>query len=141
MGYDIFIGEVQYDGDGYGEGFGEPSPKKFQLPEAPSLAIQSDLTRRTNWAYPSHGWDFLAEAGLDKWIGKWLDLKTNVYPLTEQDYTTVHQALENWVVTHPQAVTNELLELDDTLQRLIWFDWWVRWALDNCTEPVIYSCG
>ena len=22
-------------------------------------------------------------------------------------------------------------------ERLVWLEWWVRWALDNCTIPVI----
>jgi hypothetical protein len=23
--------------------------------------------------------------------------------------------------------------------RLVWLEWWVRWALDNCKVPVIYN--
>lgn len=26
---------------------------------------------------------------------------------------------------------------DDTLARLIWLDWWVRWAVENCETPAI----
>jgi hypothetical protein len=29
--------------------------------------------------------------------------------------------------------------MDPELARLIWFDWWFRWALKNCKKPVIFN--
>lgn len=29
--------------------------------------------------------------------------------------------------------------LDPNLARLLWLEWWVRWALDNCKVPTIYN--
>ncbi len=60
----------------------------------------------------------------------------------------IDQALQSWKVNHPNAVPgfdewnhktmhHTPTDNDPTLARLIWLDWWVKWAMNNCESPAI----
>lgn len=76
-------------------------------------------------------------------------------PLTEEKWMMVKLALVKWRADHPNAImptventahlglwetdprTVDGDQLDYTLGRLVWFEFWMRWALDNCKKPII----
>lgn len=75
-------------------------------------------------------------------------------PITRDMYKKVKSALTKYRKKHPNAImpspentegfgpnalmTGEGMEhLDYTLGRLVWFEFWMRWALENCKHPII----
>lgn len=89
-----------------------------------------------------------------------------IKPLNETHYQAIHAALETYRATLSEdtkpgflnnfkynvdgkisgLMTDEEFEayriamkVDAHLARLIWLEWWVRWALDNCQYPAIYN--
>jgi hypothetical protein len=71
--------------------------------------------------------------------------------LTKDHADRIRTALENYRAAHPTAkpgfegvagCDGDVLldyEPDGTLGRLIWLDWWVDWAVNNCEFPVIHN--
>jgi len=77
--------------------------------------------------------------------------------LREQDHGAVRLALETYRSAHPDAKPGWCCcddcstrpmdksdnlpheDLDATLARLTWLEFWIRWALDNCEHPAIYN--
>lgn len=89
-----------------------------------------------------------------------------IKPLNETHYQAIHAALVAYRASLPEdvkpgfldnykyntegkiagimtdgdfAAYRESMKLDAHLARLIWLEWWVRWALDNCQYPAIYN--
>lgn len=78
-----------------------------------------------------------------------------VSPLTQEKYIKVKEALEKYKLEHPSAImptpentkhldlmdiehkTQDGQLLDYTLGRLVWFEYWMKWVLENCKMPVI----
>lgn len=72
-------------------------------------------------------------------------------PLTKEKYDAVKGALDKWKKDHPDAImptpenTQHLQGFEEdhvndyTLGRLVWFEFWMKWALENCKMPVIYN--
>lgn len=69
-------------------------------------------------------------------------------PLHADHALVVDQALKRYRETHPHAVPGfEDIDLntreytnhgyDPMLARLVWLDWWIKWALKNCENPAI----
>lgn len=65
--------------------------------------------------------------------------------LTEEHHATIRQALDRWhaKATKPPGFYGWLWKegdpepYDPVLARLIWLEFWVRWALDNAETPAI----
>lgn len=74
--------------------------------------------------------------------------------LTKAHHAEIAAALDRYRTTHPGArpgwpvpaeggndfdgpYTPETINLDGDLARLIWLEWWVRWALDSCAIPAL----
>lgn len=71
-----------------------------------------------------------------------------IQPLKPEHALTIDQALKRWKEAHPHAVPGfeawdpldrNCIEVgyDAILARLIWLDWWVKWALKHCEMPAI----
>ena len=120
MGYTIEIGQaVVSDINGYYSV--DVRPEKH--PNAPAFGEPTD---RTNARWPSYtAWaQFILEAGLPQ------DLIGEDHPgnrvITEELYQTVKHSLDTVDFKNPH-----------NLNRAIWLEYWMRWALDNCDNPII----
>ncbi len=169
MGYSIYIGqaEVVFDAD-YPEEALYIRVNRIENDNAPRFE-NDDMTGRSNNRHPSYsGWaDFVRRAGLsDLFSNKETGIMREhpgCFLLTENHYQQIKSALEAWNVKHHDTVAGfsssglkpffvtpttsfvmmsdggEDEERDHTKARLMWLEWWVRWALDNCSIPAIYN--
>ena len=114
MGYTIKIGQAVLEvcGDTY-----IVSVEDVEHPNAPAFGEPTDYT---NARWPSYtAWSrFILEAGLDLHIGNRV--------ITEELYQTVKHSLDTVDFKNPH-----------NLNRAIWLEYWMRWALDNCDNPII----
>jgi hypothetical protein len=131
--------------------------ESLELPEAPAFP-NDPLSQRVNHRHPSYaGWDdWCTAVGLqalffDREEGLMRE-HPGTFPLTEDHAIVVEIALDRYHKAHPDAVPRfdrfdpetgrtevASTEADRNLARLIWLDFWVRWALDNCERPVIHN--
>jgi hypothetical protein len=164
MSYDIYIGQATIDvpsAEDLEEGYNalECRVNGMQLDDAP--AFPGDLmTGKGNSRHPGYGSfsEFLKTAGLhDLFFNKETGLMRShpgCFMLAKHHAEAIHEALERWRRDHPKAepgwcdcpacdrIPNSRpvaphMELDGILARLIWFDFWVRWTMANCTIPAI----
>lgn len=143
MGYSIYIGEAVIKDDDDHVWLGV---KQIEHPEAPFFPNDS-MTGRTNGRHPSYGgWaEFTRETGLyDLFFDKENGLMAEhpgVAKLLPKHHARVKTALEfRQVVSKgapgfpPMGKTDGS---DPMLARLIWLEWWMRWALANCKCPAL----
>lgn len=154
MSYDIFIGEAELSKDS-----GSMHVRVNRIdehPEAPSFP-NDEMTGRGNHRHPGYtAWSefcqmtdlyalFFAEnEGL-------MCEHPGCFRLTQAHHQIIAGALDRWQTEHPGAVPGfEGWVLpgrpaapptgnDPILACLLWLEWWVRWALTNCTNPAIYN--
>lgn len=150
MGYSITIGNAFCQDD-----------LTFDVDEVESSLAPAfphdDLSNHRNARHPSYSaWtDFVNEVGLyDLFLGfdGLLRSHPGIEPLTKEHLAVIQTALERWQVkaTLPpgfagdpkptpsgQWVSEDAGKYDHQLARLIWLEWWVRWALENCERPAI----
>jgi len=162
MGYDIRIGNAvpvhsKEDGQLYATWSVEPEAHE----DAPTFP-NDEMTRNTNSRHPSYsGWDnFCRDADIHSlfYNKEYHDGLFDQHPgcvlLTQDHYTTVAVALENRrrVATLPAGFAgypefntatqkwdphSDEGKYDATLARLIWLEYWIKWALENCETPAI----
>jgi hypothetical protein len=152
MGYSITIGNAvpffsKEDGDLYACWRVEGATSD----QAPTF-INDQMTGNSNGRHPSYtGWsDFCRETCLyDLFYKEWEGFfcrHPGCVMITEEHYTEVHNALEEYQknATKPPGFgkwTDDVDEIayDPQLARLMWLDFWMRWALDNCETPAIQN--
>lgn len=147
MGYDIYIGnaEISYDTD---EGEIRIDVAVRDEPEAP-YSEGDDYARTTNHRAPSYtNWgDFARRVGLagfffDQEVGLMRE-HPGAFPITAQHVNQVAIARETLLGYAPHATArckaSDLFPSNCDLVRLIWLEWWMRWALDNCQYPTIQN--
>jgi hypothetical protein len=144
MGYSIRIGNaVPEFSKEDGELYACWVVKSATSDEAPTF-INDQMTGNSNGRHPSYsGWgDFCDATGLgDLFYKKWEGLiykHPGCVMITEDHYAEVHNALERYqkIATKPPGFADAY---DPQLARLMWLDFWMRWALDNCETPAIYN--
>lgn len=166
MGYGINIGDAQQTNNlddiaEYGEETYESwfEVKDVELDEAPQFPF--DPTGKTNYRAPSYSaWhDFCKEVGLyelffDKTERTGLMAEhPGTFVIAEEHYETVKAARErrealglgepgwdfdgSWGAD--PANDDGVRGRDGNLARLLWLEWWFRWALDNCERPAIQN--
>jgi len=161
MGYNITIGNAipefsKEDGELYACWVVEGACSN----DAPTFP--NDLmTGNTNSRSPSYtGWnDFCEESGLyDLFYRKWEGLIYNhpgCVPITQEHYQEVYNALERrknkatkppgfccdsqWDKENKVWVTQDEDKYDYILARLMWLEYWMKWALENCETPAIQN--
>lgn len=164
MGYNITIGEGviltpnldDADECGYDLSVGARGECRDDAPSFPG----DSMTGKSNGRSPSYStWsDFCRDAGIyDLFYNKANGLMRK-HPgtafLAPKHGAAIAAALDKYRTKHPGAKPGwreqteggnffdgpwkpETEGLDGTLARLIWLDYWVQWALKNCTVPVI----
>lgn len=150
MGYTIRIGNAvpEFSKD-HNELWAEWRVKAESNEWAPKF-VNDDLTGNSNERSPSYSaWrEFTRVVGLEDLFFKDYEGLMSSHPgckmFTQQHLDEVQTALikyqakatlppgfDDWESTEPTH--------DGWLARLIWLEWWMRWALANCETPAIYN--
>lgn len=145
MGYRIFIGDL----------LKSPKPEEgcfnYIVPDvtsafAPKFDAVDDRQGGKNSHYSSYGgWsDFCEEARIfDLFFNPSTGLMRNhpgYVELTPEHLIKIREAMEyrEAMVGPPPGFGHDGSE-DPILARLIWLEYWVRWALRNCCQPVLLN--
>lgn len=158
MGYTLSIGNATVEsGNDDGELWTRWTVAGATHPDAPVFP-NDELTGNSNVRSPSYtGWhDFARDTGLDRMFYDkdegMLKNHPGCVPLVEADHTDVLAALQRWKAkadkppgfagldkfneeTQKWEPSADEGRYDHTLARLMWLEWWIRWALDNCATP------
>jgi len=147
VSYSIWIGEARLDEAD--EGDMTVSVRHEDLEKAPSLP-HDEMTGRTNGRHPAYsGWsEFCDSVGLRKLF---FDTENGLmrhhpgcFALKRKHHQVVVRALKQWRKRYPLAepgfgptgLNDGVLE-DCNLARLVWLEWWMGWALENCKQPAV----
>lgn len=143
MGYTITIGELEVHknpDDGIESDCISFSAAHEFHKGAPAFGEPTDFT---NSRWPSYtAWSgALRDAGLESVFfsdGHLIGGHPGVRLVTKELVSEVDAALQAWKVSHPASVATFNGEnADNVLCRLIWLDYWLKWAFANCETPVI----
>ena len=158
MGYTLSIGNAKVEsGNEYGELWARWTVDNATHPNAPTFP-NDDMTGNGNHRSPGYsGWrDFARATGLEPFFydeGEGLLARhPGCVPLTEAHHSEVLAALQRWQSkadkppgfagmdtfnkeTQQWEPSADAGRYDHTLARLMWLEWWMRWALDNCETP------
>ena len=159
MGYDIYIGEARIDGEHHDEEI-TVDVGSVTLAEAPAFPndVRSD---HVNHRHPSYtGWvDWTETVGLHSMFfdvdAGLMRAHPGTFRLLPEHLDKIAKALKKWRAAHPYAEPGWCgcmicapmfekhdalhVERDGQLARLMWLEWWVRWALANCKMPCIHN--
>src|SRR5439155_19741432 len=112
------------------------------------------MTGNSNNRHPSYsGWSHfcdvtgLSDLFFDRETGLMRE-HAGLQPLKPEHALVIDQALRKWREAHPCTVpgfedwnpldrTYTETGVDPILARLMWLDWWVKWALKNCEMPAM----
>ena len=96
------------------------------------------VTGNSNKRLPGYtGWfDFLDATGLRKLFSKLFAAHPGCVILHQEHYDEIHNALEKYK-QHHHLPPGFLPGQDPNLARLMWLEFWVKWALENCETPAI----
>ncbi len=156
MGYSIYIGEAVPEGLSDYDEEDRPTEPRFEVhsvsqDDAPTFP-QDEMTGKSNGRHPSYSaWcNFAKIVGLDAFFDKSTGVMREhpgCFYLTQEHADAVTMALEKFRRAKPNAVprfsntfsggTATATDEDASLARLIWLEWWVRWAVKNCKRPAI----
>lgn len=146
MAYEIYIGEWNRGATADEEGCTPQDVSLIEIDGAPTCA-GDEMTGCSNRRQPSYGvWDrFCRATGV---YALFFDPRKGLmreHPgtasLTKGHAKEIAAALARYRANHPDAqpTFESADEHDHHLARLIWLDWWVRWALANCRQPAIHN--
>ena len=104
------------------------------------------MTKNRNIRSPSYtGWsEFCEKVGLTELFFDRCEGLFRNHPgcvmITQEDYQIVADALEEYK-KHAQRPPgyDDFGNYDYNLARLMWLDYWMKWALENCETPAIYN--
>lgn len=113
--------------------------------DAPSF-IGDKITGKSNIRLPSYiGWsEFCEKVGLyDLFFKQWKGLfhqHPGCVMITQEIYQEVFNALEEYQkhAKRPPGY-DDFGNYDYNLARLMWLEYWMKWALENCETPAIYN--
>ncbi len=157
MGYDIYIGEAKMD---YNKNDIRITVDITYLDGAPVFP-NDEMTGNSNARHPSYiGWtDFCKEAGLyDLFFAKYTGLMSSrpgCAPITKDHVLQVRTVLNKWRETvtklpgfagfptyNKESDSFETPDeniYDHIYARLIWLEFWMAWAVENCEHPAIMN--
>jgi hypothetical protein len=145
MGYNLIIGEMivhKNPEDGIYRDCISFGAKEVHFYNAPSFGEPTDYTNQ-RWSSYIDWINFLRNTNLysfffDQNERILIGGHPGVRLVTEDLCKAVQDALEEYKTQFPNAVAQ--FEGDDSngvLCRLIWLDFWLRWAFENCETPVL----
>jgi hypothetical protein len=146
MGYNITIGNAvpdfsKEDGELYACWVVEETANK----DAPRF-IGDEWTEQRNIRLPSYtAWsEFCKKVGLYDLFFKQYEGLFRQHPgcvmITQEIYQEVFNALEEYQkhAKRPPGY-DDFGNYDYDLARLMWLEYWMKWALENCETPAIYN--
>lgn len=162
MSYDIYIGnaeitdDFQDDPDENGLGLRVRSMTMDEAPEFPNDVMSAHVNNRhpgySQWAKFTELVD-LDNLFWDKYTGLMRE-HPGTFRLRQSDLVAIKTARAILQKEHPEAVpqfSDDIwdnhhqrlgiiaTEYDSALARLLWLEWWVDWALNNCAIPAIHN--
>lgn len=134
----ITIGEFAVEMPGGGSP-GDVSVR-LELQKSAPQTPGGDARDRTNSlrVLPSEWITFCEATGLGALFygdGGFCDSRTGFKPLLPEHHAAAKEALERWQDLQREAGTPEGAA---HLDRLTWLEWWMRWALANCSKPAVH---
>ena len=141
MSYSIYIGERMNHEPDEDENPRSDFAKSESHPDAPRFD-NDYLTENSNGRHPAYaGWyNFVDRAGL---TDLFFNNKTGLMRehegcenITSEHLKQVQDALTAWP-KDKQPGFGENEGKDGILARLIWLEWWMRWAIENCKTPCL----
>lgn len=147
MGYSLIIGEAKIKfNNQYGlESTCGLTAEREHHEQAPAFGEPTDFT---NERWPSYSaWsDFCSAVGLKDVFyydggGHLRGGHPGCVPVETAMQQRVKEALEVYKAKHPDAEATYAREdkVEGYLCRLVWLDYWVTWALENCERPVFVN--
>lgn len=127
-----------------------PSMERKDAPQLPN----DGMTGKENHRHPGYSqWhNFTLEAGIEDMFYHPVDGLLRPHPgtriLTPSHRETIKTARKQWEEKHPNAIpgfwadyepTEEEKDYDAILARLIWLDYWISWAVENCEFPCLQN--
>lgn len=144
MGYSITIGELSIDAapeDGVECSCINFSAKGVAIEGSPAYGEPTD---GTNQRWPSYSsWsNHLENAGLyDVFFfgGHLIGGHPGVRLVTKELLERISKAKADLESEHPniEATMQPYTDINGTYCRVIWLEYWCKWAIENCTVPVI----
>ncbi len=155
MGYDIYIGNAELQK--WDEGDFHVVVGSVKLEEAPSFP-NDPFTGKGNSRHPGYsGWhDFCRAVGLDELFFDedrgLMRSHPGTFAITKEHLAEVRLAKENWFKNHPnmtpgfekddflkEEYQQDIKNADPMMARLLWLEFWMDWALNNCEHPAIHN--
>lgn len=160
MGYDIVIGEAKIRTPDFDEKH-DPAPslsmwaEEVNVPDAPTFPGDK-MTGDSNYRAPSYiAWsDFAKAVGLNAFFFNKERGLMRSHPgevsFTKEHHKVVAEALSTYRASRPNVEPGWCecpkcswmkdskephVDRDGNLARLIWLEWWMRWALEKCKIP------
>ena len=146
MSYDIYIGQrvvelITEDG----ESWEYDHVKEIESPDAPDF-FNDSMSAFNNGRHPSYtGWSgFARSTGLyDFFFKKDTGLMREhpgTFDLLPEHFGFVVGKRYAYQRLNPLAIpTFDGVAENANLARLLWLEWWMAWALNNCTAPAIHN--
>lgn len=144
MGWDIYIGNATIAPRDDGDEQWYLTVEMTSHPDAPEWpnggGFSYDISGKSNHRAPSYtGFaDFCRDTGLR--VTAFTEARGSdgdCFVLTQADLASVTEARKRWETRHPGAVPGWRDGEDYNLAKLIWYEWWFRWALENCERPAV----
>ena len=123
-------------------------------PDAPEFP-NDEMTGKSNGRHPSYSqWgEFCRIAGLEDLFFNEQTGLMREHPgfavLEEEHLIVTSYAVSQWMEAHPDAVAGfeafswnddaPVVGYDPILARLLWLDYWMNWAFENCEHAGVYN--
>lgn len=141
MSYSIYIGERTTVESSDGEI--ETDVEQVENKEAPYFSDSGYENSRHPGYGQMHEFCKMADV-LDLWYGNdgFLKQHPGFKELKQNHLDVMKSALKSWQEKYPAAKAQMIDESptvvqDGILARLVWYVWWMEWALNNCKDPVV----
>ncbi len=153
MGYNITIGNAEL--------YTEPEDLRAGytvqwIKNEDAIHIENDDTDKTNSRSPSYTvfTEWAREVGLSDYFGNketgLMREHPGIFKLSDIHLKEIRLAIEKYKTKHPDVKPGFWLDdstdwtksiedptLSPSLARLVWFEYWIDWALKNCEIPAI----
>ena len=152
MGYSFYIGNAipVFPSEGNENTFSW-EVERVEHPDAPewkhdrkSLAdALADASKKTNGRHPqiTQMKHFCKQANIEGLFfdgdGCLVPRRSCVTRLTKSHCHKITFARQKWEEEHPDSVPGWYDNEDPILARLIWYEFWMKWALGNCGLPAV----
>lgn len=138
MGYSIRIGEeTSFVEDGYTF----KDVQRIEHRDAPTFEFD-EMTGNSNYRSPSYStWrDFVKTVELDELFDELMEYHPDTVKLTWDHYDEVEHALGKFENKYPNIQpTFASDDISAHYARLIWLEWWMKYTLENFTNPVFHN--